>query len=369
MKYYDKHSCGHEGMVELFGPTSQREWRRKKYFEDECPECQQKRRDAENAASAMRAAEMGLPALIGTAKQVAWAETRRVKFCDASDGFAGDDTLRATIGYILERERYASFWIEDAPVEYYSIREYARRHEAQIKAYMEAPAPMQPEAPRDEAEVLRPAEIKHEGVVAVELLQTGDAAWTIRARYEKDEAFRDVVAKRHLGWDGAQRCWARAINVMSAPGDDRAAELISRLLKAGFCVSCDSAPVRELVLSGAYKPENRLWVARKNDVTVRFKFDRDDSLNEKVRGLGARWDGEGYEISAAKYNKVEEFARLYGFSITPNAQAALQTAREKVEGATVVAPTVKPVLRAKDNPLAEILKSNCEVLPDLRDGK
>lgn len=374
MRYHGTHSCGHEGVIDLIGPGSQREWRRKKYFEDECPECLQKRRDAENAVSAARAAEMGLPALIGTPKQVGWAETRRMKFCDAIDTLMADkrfsqkeEEIRAAIDYILSNEIYADWWIDNRLLDTFKISEYYCKHEAKIRAFMEAPAQAAAEAHRDEAEILRPAEIRHDGVVAVELLQRGETTWTVTARYEKNEAFREVVTRCHFSWDGTKRFWARNINVMSGPGDDRAAELISRLLKAGFCVACDSAAVRELVLSGAYRPEIRCWVAYKNDGTVRFKFDRDESLNEKVRKLGARWDGDGYEIGTDKYEKIEEFARLYGFSITPNAQRALDAAREKIEGAKVVDPSVVPALRPKDNPLAEILKSSREILPDLRD--
>lgn len=50
---------------------------------DECPDCEEKRlreaHDAENAAAAEKAAEAGLPQLTGSAKQIAWAETIRMK--------------------------------------------------------------------------------------------------------------------------------------------------------------------------------------------------------------------------------------------------------------------------------------------------
>lgn len=51
MRYHGTHSCGHEGAIDLIGPTSQREWRSKKYFEGECPDYLQKLRDAESAAA------------------------------------------------------------------------------------------------------------------------------------------------------------------------------------------------------------------------------------------------------------------------------------------------------------------------------
>lgn len=380
MKYYEKHACGHEGMIELVGPSSQREWRLKKYFGEECPDCQQKHRDEQNAAAAARAAEMELPKLIGTAKQVAWAESIRMNLIDVSEAYAAapdkgsdPDKIAQIVGCILDNEIYASHWIDRGATRRERflpyISDYIRENREKVTKYLEGPIPPVATATTasDAASVIRPAEIKHDGIATVELAQTGETTWTIRAFYEKNDDFRSIVTKLHLTWDSAKRCWARNVNFMSGPGEDRAAELISRLIKNGLCVQCDSAPVRELVRLGNYQPENRLWVAFKNENALRFRFDRDEIMNERVRKIGARWDGEGYEIAAAKYNTIEEFARLYGFSVTPKAQAALRAARENVEGATVVDPTVVSQLKAKNNPLAEVLKSSREVLPDLRD--
>lgn len=52
----------------------------------ECNECYRNRqlakREKENIEAAKKAEEMGLPKLTGTAKQVAWAETIRMKYMD-----------------------------------------------------------------------------------------------------------------------------------------------------------------------------------------------------------------------------------------------------------------------------------------------
>lgn len=374
MKCYGTHSCGHEGMIELYGPRSQREWREKKYFEDECPECIQKRRDEESKIAAARAAEMGLPALIGTVKQVAWAERIRMNFCDTYEKFLPTvnkevdlDKVHSVVEYLLSREIYASFWIDSGVCNLSSftnvIVQYEYKNRDKIRAQADVPPPGAP-APQ---EILRPTEVKNEGVAAVEVLQIGDKAWTITASFEKNDAFIGVMRKAHFEWDSAKRKWFRKIGVTNGPANDRAAELVSRLIKAGFCVVCENPDVRRLVESGEYQPEIRAWVCFEDAETITFRFDRDEAMNDRVRSIGGRWNGRGYAVPVNKYARIEEFARLYGFSITPNAQRILKAAREKVEGAIVVAPTVSIPLKPKDNPLTEILHSSRDVLPDLKD--
>ena len=49
MSWYEgKHSCGHEGGIELVGTKSYKEWRAKQYFSDLCPDCKQKEKEERN---------------------------------------------------------------------------------------------------------------------------------------------------------------------------------------------------------------------------------------------------------------------------------------------------------------------------------
>lgn len=76
MKYYGTYACGHEGAVDIYGPSKDREWKKENAFSRLCPECREKarqqERDIANKKAAEAAAEMGLPKLTGTEKQVAW---------------------------------------------------------------------------------------------------------------------------------------------------------------------------------------------------------------------------------------------------------------------------------------------------------
>ena len=70
-KYDVTYTCGHTETVELFGKTSERE-RKIKWMEGNClcPACYKAEQQA-------KAKVLDLPALTGTPKQVAWAETLR----------------------------------------------------------------------------------------------------------------------------------------------------------------------------------------------------------------------------------------------------------------------------------------------------
>lgn len=98
---------------------------------DECPDCEEKRlreaHDAENAAAAEKAAEAGLPQLTGSAKQIAWAESIRMKIITGlttmQPGYRPimQDVCK-TVARILTTETRASWWIDHRA--YYAVDVY-----------------------------------------------------------------------------------------------------------------------------------------------------------------------------------------------------------------------------------------------------
>lgn len=82
-KYTVTHTCGHDQTYNLTGPRKNREWRIEKLEGECCANCAAAARTvkyaAESAVNAEQAASTGLPALTGSAKQIAWAETIRAK--------------------------------------------------------------------------------------------------------------------------------------------------------------------------------------------------------------------------------------------------------------------------------------------------
>lgn len=84
MKQEVTYSCGHTGWADIYGNRAHKE--RMLYAIENyslCPECEAKKRAEDSAKAADEAKEKGLPALSGSEKQIAWAETLRQKAWDA----------------------------------------------------------------------------------------------------------------------------------------------------------------------------------------------------------------------------------------------------------------------------------------------
>lgn len=123
-KYHVTHACGHRTVHNLFGPYNSRQQRISELESRLCPDCwEAKRKEAhakENTAAAAKAAEAGLPALEGTPKQVAWAESIRVKaIAQVEELIAATATTperQAQVAPLLARlkaQTKAAWWIDN----------------------------------------------------------------------------------------------------------------------------------------------------------------------------------------------------------------------------------------------------------------
>jgi uncharacterized protein CbrC (UPF0167 family) len=87
-QYLITHSCGHNCTIQIYGTNThgEREHKAAWLATRPCPDCLREQRtaghEAASAAAAIWAASAGLPALDGTPKQVAWAETIRREVLD-----------------------------------------------------------------------------------------------------------------------------------------------------------------------------------------------------------------------------------------------------------------------------------------------
>ena len=111
MQYKGVYACGHEGTVKISGgKAADREWKASKAFEYDCPECQKKAREEEirviNEESASDSKKLRFPELEGSPKQIAWANTIRLKFYDfcVERGISPDE--------VIDNETSASWWID-----------------------------------------------------------------------------------------------------------------------------------------------------------------------------------------------------------------------------------------------------------------
>lgn len=124
MAYYEgTFSCGHDGRVDIFGPTKDREWRIERSFSGLCPECYKKKkeeeRQLENKEAAEKSKDLGLPILTGTEKQAAWVNTIRMKVIEKYEDQLteeisdSDAELIDAMDYILKSRTDAGFWIDN----------------------------------------------------------------------------------------------------------------------------------------------------------------------------------------------------------------------------------------------------------------
>lgn len=76
-------SCGHNEEVQIFGPYKNREWKLSHEAGRMCYACWQAKvaaeREQASAQAAQAAQSAGMPILIGTLKQIAWAESIRAE--------------------------------------------------------------------------------------------------------------------------------------------------------------------------------------------------------------------------------------------------------------------------------------------------
>ncbi len=140
MKYSGTYACGHDGVINIYGPIKEHERKRDYVFSQLCPECAKLERRKElnkiNKKAADAAAGLGLPALTGTEKQVAWAAAIRNDIIELIDNLTKEhegfevqisdgklihiEEWQKAFNAIIKEETAAKFWIENR--EKYSIK-------------------------------------------------------------------------------------------------------------------------------------------------------------------------------------------------------------------------------------------------------
>lgn len=348
-----------------------------------CQECRQKEREQEAAALAAQAKEDGLPELIGSPKQCVWAERLRAAFiaqldevisrevklesrltCDrAKKQGQAIETLEKTKAYILQNMQRASWWIDtrerDAA---HIVRWVYMDHKAEIDSFE-----LEKEVESEQAEAREASRIVPENASKGTAVIEVDEA-SVCARYPKDEEFRRIAKSAGYTWDGDRRAWVALKSATSEPMADRAADLASRLLLAGFSVCCDDAAVRDMAVSGNFQRHTGRWVSLaasgdfKGWLAITVPRDQDVDLYGAARKIrGSKYSTGRVMVPVASHALVEDFASVYDYKLTNGAKDAI----EKYEAEAAVA-VAAPVENQADR-LAEILKSSDDVIPELRD--
>lgn len=414
--------CG--ASVQVIGRNRSDADRLAKYREQSgalCHDCWTKQREAGRAAESQKAAEeaaqMGLPVLQGTEKQVAWAETIRARALkQIEDGIAGktdyyywDDThifdllteaeqdeIRAKARSLPAEERTgfrqkvrsdllnsdrmkraldsikssdsAHWWIDN--------REWKASKLLADQFRKTAPEP-EPMPPTDIV-----ADAKAEATVRPESSRTETVAEitidgnTVKVTFpEKREDLRQLI-RFELGFTWADTHWRRALGKINGNPADRAAEVGHRLLAAGFIVRIYDPAIRASAVAGDYQPERTRWVMARTSGQYAGWFSISWGKDEDFYGAAKKLPRSQYNkpcvvVPPEFFEEILDFAQRYDFELSDGAQKLVAQARANKEAAMIA--KVKSVTKrektvAETTPPKLDVPANPEIDDELRDG-
>ena len=367
-------TCGSDMDFNTFGGNSRdRQWRAD-HFTHECDECKQKRVALENEKNAEKNKEEGLPQLIGSEKQIAWAETLRAKIVNASGEFMenaekfyallNEDTSPVEVGFeigvhdmdildfleeanSIENINYkiakllenasSSFWIDNRGQEIVDLLEDIPSEEIAVQENLELG--MQKEA-EIEATV-RPSEPVTETIATITIVNEKKISISFP---EKREDFRLLVKGNGFSWGGG--AWERNIIYRNGNIGDRVADIGNQLLQNGFIIRIFDEELRQRVIEGIYEPEHTRWVQHyKGKFSIRWKRGEEDFYHQARAIPTSIWDNPTVDVKSEQFEAVLDFANEYDFRFTPKAQELLEEAQKAKESQLV--PIIKKGAESK----------------------
>lgn len=386
--YYGTYSCGHEGRVDIGGPTKDRQRKADWKFSGLCPECYKKHleeeKERQNQEAAEKSAEMELPELTGTEKQIAWANTIRVKKVSTVNAViekiskemekrgvdvipgknVGIKEISEAVDYFVCGHTDAKWWIEHRD-DAVNLKEICKEHKKHLEDTANKDVLEEIEKEEGALTVSPDTDSKMDGVVKIKYEDS-----MLSAEYIKNDDFMQIVKGLGYKWNGT--VWVKSITEYTGDIYDRAAELGNKLLLSGFTVQFPSAESKEMAISGAYQPENDRWV-KYNTKTGQLALvwvKRSNTLYENAKKLpGARWKDGSMRVNVEFYKEVEDFAETMGFTISKKAREEIEKYKRKESGydtANVNAPDTEKV--SDEERIAKSLKSDGTIIEDLLDG-
>jgi len=363
-------TCGLDMDFVTFGGNSRdRQWRAD-HWSHECDECKQKRITAENEKNAVKNREDGLPVLVGSEKQIAWAETIRSKFLDISSKVMEnigsiyeviDEVSRIKIKGIIfknpnlkheinvdfvfqnniEQINYkltklfenqsSSFWIDRRGRELHQLLEEIEDEEIVVQKDIEKN--LQKEAELEAT--VRPSEPITETIATISIISDEKISISFP---EKREDFRLLVKEHRYSWSGG--AWERKIGYISGNITDRVANIGNILLDAGFIVRIFDQELRQKAIDGIYEPEHTRWIQLyKGKFSIRWRRYHEDFYEEARKIPTSKWDNPTVDVKSEQFEAVLDFANEYDFRFTSKAQELLEKAKRAKEAQLI--PEVK----------------------------
>ena len=258
---------------------------------DECTECREKRiqeeRETASKAASENAKEIGLPTLIGSEKQVAWAETIRMEGLESLQAKIDQEKELAASGRERHVKRYddlvefqkwiltkdeARFWIDNRSCTYDGRVLWEQLRDAFRAEYI--PEDIRQEIEKETAQPVIVEPVNKTSSVVCEVSATENE---VTVKSLKDQGVIDIVKASGYKWNGS--VWHRTIDIISGSSEDRLVEIGNRLLVAGYPVKADPA-FHAKIVSGDYEPESKRWIIRENG-QIRILTGKDEALEKK----------------------------------------------------------------------------------------
>ena len=385
--YYGTYSCGHDGRVDIVGPTKDRQRKADWKFSGLCPECYKKHLEEEkerkNREAAEKSVEMEFPELTGTEKQVAWANTIRMKKFDLINSgiervskilkekglerVPGDDIgieeISEAADYFIHEHTDEKWWIEHRE-DSVNLKEICMMYKKHIDDIANKEVLEEMEKEGETLTVSPDSYNKFDGVVKIKYKDSA-----LSAEYVKNDDFINIVKGLGYKWNGFS--WSKTITEYTGSADDRASELGNKLLLSGFTVQFPSTESKEMAVSGAYQPENDRWVkfpVKYEKLALCWK-NRSDTLYDAAKKLpGARWRDGAMLVDIEFYREVLDFAETMGFSISKKAQEEIEKYKHIEDRYDTATATALDTDKASDEErIAKSLKSDGTIIEDLID--
>lgn len=318
MWYEGTYSCGHKGQVKLYGKKKEREWRAEKIFEGICDDCKEKERQEKNKKALELSKEYEFPELIGSEKQIAWANTIRLDFytrCEQKK-IVSDD--------LITEHLEAKFWIDNRYFIANDIEKFVDESTKKSEREKEKKRLL------DEDTVF-PTELKYAGVVEI-VNNNGN----ICLFYPKDKDFIELVKKYNFKWDDV---WCRHLTKLTGDFSDRAAEIGHVLLKNSFAICIHDKEVLEKAINGNFLPECKRWIMAEPDDSLLkiYWVNRDNYLYSEARRIKtSKWEKPYVTVDISHYKDVQKFAKENDFRFTNEASEKIKDYVEAVKKARKV---------------------------------
>lgn len=360
MKYDVKYACGHTGTVNLFGKRKDREYRLEYISKGVCPDCWRAKKLDEAAEVEERE---NLPELSGSEKQIAWARSIRKKLLDELEQLLGQGRVKTEraevlIEYGFSRKTTAKWWIENARG---GLNQFFQELNAEVPENETLESLNADEAA--EAEVEEETTVYPENAISNAPVAIESEDGSVVLKFERNDRFIEVAKTNGFRWNGKR--WAKKVGQLDGDIQERVAEIGNILLNAGFGVTIADKETREKAVEGNFSPEVQRWVLKADDETVRFFWKyRDKDMFATIKSLpGSKYAGGSIRVPAVHFDAIMDTARALDFTVSEKANAVMDAAREKVEGAPVVSPA-KP---KATNEQPGFKRADNEVIDDLRD--